>query len=262
MTTSSYDQPGVLMRVKEGLAWRSRHALGVGNAMLHTVTRRAFSSGEYWEARYRTGGTSGTGSIGHLAAYKAEFINAFVADNAIESVLDLGCGDGNLLSMLRLPVYVGVDASLTTLARCAERFSDRPNHRFLPPHRLDEVAPAQLAMSIDVIYHLVENRVFAQHMRDLFERAEQFVMIYASNRNRSWPDRHVRHRRFSDHVAARWPHFWQLLAHVPNRYPYDATRPKATTFADFFIYGRTPSGCRIRIPATQPDLPPEPVRHS
>jgi Methionine biosynthesis protein MetW len=70
------------------------------------MDRTAFSSGDYWESRYRAGGTSGAGSYGLLAAFKADFINAFVTDNGIASVLDLGCGDGNLLSLLRacLPI--------------------------------------------------------------------------------------------------------------------------------------------------------------
>jgi hypothetical protein len=53
---------------------------------------QGFSSNSYWEARYGAGGSSGAGSYGRLAAFKAAFVNAFVADNHIRSVLDLGCG--------------------------------------------------------------------------------------------------------------------------------------------------------------------------
>src|SRR5215472_10007367 len=113
-----------------------------------TVTdASAFSSGGYWEARYRAGGTSGAGSYGRLAAFKAAFINAFIADNLIHDVLDLGCGDGNLLSLLDVPSYVGIDVSPTTLMRCASRFAARSNCVFLPPARLDEVTPVDLAVS-------------------------------------------------------------------------------------------------------------------
>ncbi len=207
-----------------------------------------FSSGSYWEARYRAGGTSGAGSYGRLAAFKAAFVNAFVADNRIASVLDLGCGDGNLLSLLRLPAYVGVDVSPTTLARCARRFADRPAYRFVSPERLVDIAPADLALSIDVVFHLVEDVVFERHMRDLFTHASRFAVVYASNHDSGWPDRHVRHRRFTDHLAEHWPD-WHLLAHVPNRFPYDHARPDETSFADFFVYGRTREGCVIRVPA-------------
>ena len=63
----------------------------------------AFSSSVYWEQRYRAGGHSGAGSCGQLAAFKAGVINGFVTDNAIADVLDLGCGDGHLLSLLQVP---------------------------------------------------------------------------------------------------------------------------------------------------------------
>jgi SAM-dependent methyltransferase len=208
----------------------------------------AFSSGDYWEGRYRTGGTSGAGSYGLLAAFKAEFINAFVACNAVASVLDLGCGDGNLLSLLRLPAYIGVDVSPTTLTRCAARFADRPECAFLPADRLGEMESAELALSIDVMFHLVEDEVFERHVSDLFGLATRFVIVYASNYDGAWPDQHVRHRRFSDHVAQRYP-AWHLLAHVPNRLPYDRAQPDTTSFADFFVYGRTPEACLIRLPA-------------
>jgi hypothetical protein len=42
---------------------------------------------------------------------------------------------------------------------------------------------------------------------------------------------------------------WRLLAHLPNRYPFDPGRPDDTSFADFFIYGRPGAACRITVPA-------------
>jgi SAM-dependent methyltransferase len=205
-----------------------------------------FSSGAYWEARYRAGGTSGAGSYGRLAAFKVAFINAFVADNAVQSVLDLGSGDGNLLSLLRLPNYIGVDVSPTTLRRCAAQFAGE-SRRFMLPECAREQPPSDLTMSIDVIFHLVEDTVFEQHMMDLFNHATRFVLVYASNHDSAWPDRHVRHRRFSEDVASRWQD-WRLLAHVPNRFPYDPGQPDETSFADFFVYGRTQEACVIRLP--------------
>jgi hypothetical protein len=108
-----------------------------------------------------------------------------------------------------------------------------------------------------VIYHLIEDKVFTEHMNNLFERASRFVIIYASNRNSSWPDEHVRHRRFSDHVTKAWPE-WQLRAHVPNPYPYDRMRTETTSFADFYVYGRATEGCLIRLPSAQPYPPGDP----
>lgn len=203
-----------------------------------------FSTAEYWETRYRDGGDSGAGSAGRLLAFKAAFINAFFADNAIDDVLDLGCGDGRLLSSLRVPRYIGVDVSSTALACCVMRF---PQHRFVPYVSLDATATADVAISIDVLFHLVEDAEFARYIQTLFAHARRFVLIYASNTKSNWPVPHVRHRRFTEHVARTEPD-WRLLAHVPNRYPFDPDAPNDTSFADFFVYGREGEACRIGIP--------------
>lgn len=204
----------------------------------------AFCSQAYWEARYRAGGNSGSGSCGALVRYKADVINAFVADNGIASVLDFGCGDGNLLSLLQVRGYIGVDVSPTALACCITRF---PHHRFVPLETVDTVPAAELALSIDVIFHLVEDAVFARTIHALFVHATRFVLIYASNVDAGWPAPHVRHRRFTEHVAASQPG-WRLLAHLPNPFPFEARRPTETSFADFFVYGRGGETCSIRLP--------------
>jgi hypothetical protein len=61
--------------------------------------RRAFpGSGSFWENRYRTGGTSGSGSYGRLAEFKAEILNEFVRERGVSSIIEFGCGDGAQLS--------------------------------------------------------------------------------------------------------------------------------------------------------------------
>jgi SAM-dependent methyltransferase len=206
----------------------------------------AFSSGEYWESRYRAGGTSGMGSVGRLARFKAATINQFIAANNITSVIDIGCGDTSQLALLELPAdYVGVDVSPAALARCSARF---PGRRFILPGALQTCAPAELSLALDIIYHLIEDHVFATTMRTLFAWAKRFVVIYASNVDMASSSPHVRHRRFTDHIAATEPD-WRLLAHLPNPYPFDPSYPDETSFADFFIYGRQDAPCSIVVPA-------------
>jgi SAM-dependent methyltransferase len=205
----------------------------------------SFSSGDYWRSRYLKGGASGMGSVGRLARYKAETVNRFTAANNVRSVIDLGCGDASQLAMFAPPSdYIGVDISPTALARCAARF---PLHRFVTPDELRTISPAELTLSLDVIYHLIEDDVFAATVRTLFAWSTRFVVIYASNIDLAWPAAHVRHRRFTDHIAATEPD-WRLLAHLPNPYPYEPARPDDTSLADFYIYGRPGSACSIVIP--------------
>jgi hypothetical protein len=81
------------------------------------------------------------------------------------------------------------------------------------------VPPADLTLSLDVIYHLIEASVFAAALRTLFAWSNRFVIIYASNLDSTWSSAHVRHRRFTDLIAETEPD-WRLLAHLPNPYPY------------------------------------------
>lgn len=45
-----------------------------------------FDSRQYWEERYRNGGTSGEGSYNRLAEFKAKVLNDFVQCNNIKSI--------------------------------------------------------------------------------------------------------------------------------------------------------------------------------
>jgi len=110
-------------------------------------------------------------------------------------------------------------------------------------------SPAAMALSIDVIYHLVEDDVFAAYIDALFTHASRLVLIYASNLDGNWTSPHVRHRRFSAYVAKQYPS-WRLRAHIPNPYPFDPDRPDETSFADFFLFARADTDCQLRLPAT------------
>ena len=78
----------------------------------------------YWESRYRDGGTSGSGSFGRLAEFKANVINSFVQNNNIGSVIEFGCGDGNQLSLASYPSYIGLDTSHKAIELCKKRFKE------------------------------------------------------------------------------------------------------------------------------------------
>jgi hypothetical protein len=57
------------------------------NRVIHRIRARRFRSKDYWEKRYAKGETSGAGSYGDLARYKAEIVNAFVEENNIHRTL-------------------------------------------------------------------------------------------------------------------------------------------------------------------------------
>ncbi len=206
-----------------------------------------FSSAAYWEGRYRAGGHSGAGSYGRLAAFKADFLNALVRDNSIASAIEFGCGDGNQLALLEVAEYVGLDVAPAAVARCRARFAGQQGRDFRLMEECRGMAAAELGLSLDVVYHLVEDVVFGAYMQALFDHAWRFVVIYASDTDAEWPSEHVRHRRFTGYVAQHFPE-WHLAAVVPNIFPYDPQRPGHTSFAAFHVYRQAHEVVRITVP--------------
>jgi SAM-dependent methyltransferase len=197
-------------------------------------------TGRYWENRYASGGNSGAGSYNRLAAYKAEMINAFLSRHGIRTAIEFGCGDGNQLALMHYESYLGFDVSPRAVEICRAKFAQDESKTF---KTIDEYAEetAELTLSLDVIYHLIEDSVFDAYMRRLFGASEKFVVIYSSNDeslNQRYGGYHVRHRQFTDWID-RNAHGWRLVESVPNRYPYLEFDPDNTSLADFFFYRKT-----------------------
>jgi len=170
-----------------------------------------------------------------MARFKADFLNRFVRKEGIASVIEYGCGDGNQLSLAQYPTYLGFDVSERAIELCESRFSDDSTKSFAHTDSYrGESAP--LTLSLDVIYHLVEDSIFEEYMCRLFDSSQQFVIVYASNTddNTSHDDEHVQHRRFSEWVVQNQPG-WELHSHTPNKYPFKGNN-KRGSFADFYVY--------------------------
>lgn len=196
------------------------------------------SSAEYWDRRYRIGLHSGAGSYDELARFKADVLNGFVREQHVTSVLELGCGDGNQLSLADYPRYLGLDIAAAAIDRCVERFAGDPSKSFFlhdPARFVDrgEWLSADLVLSLDVLFHLVEDEVFDRHLAQVFTSARRWVAIYSSNEalHDDWP--HVRHRPFTDVVARRYPQ-WRLSRTVPN----PRRGSEAAAVSDFYFYER------------------------
>lgn len=199
-------------------------------------------SAQYWDDRYRLQGNSGAGSYGCLADFKARVINQFVARENIQSVMEFGCGDGNQLSLSSYPRYTGFDVSEHALLRCQERFNSDPTKDFYPVSAW-KGQQAELVLSLDVIYHLIEDDVFEQYMNTLFSAAKRFIIIYASNSEQlnqllGKHIKHVRHRKFTDWIVTNITAPWVLHEIKPNQYPFDLRNQDNTSFSDFYIFRR------------------------
>ena len=190
-------------------------------------------SADFWERNYAHGETSGGGSYGAAAQAKADFLNAFVRRNEVRSVVEFGCGDGNQLSLAEYPRYVGLDVSRSAIGLCRRRFAaDSTKSFFLYDGSCfadrSGVFAADLAISLDVVYHLIEDQVFESYMTHLYSAGRRFVVVYATNMVLGGTAPHVRYRRFTSWVEANCPQ-WLLtgITRGPNTEPGRA---------DFFVY--------------------------
>lgn len=198
-----------------------------------------FDVSSYWENRYAQGGNSGCGSYGSLAQYKSSIINSYVKRNSIRNVCELGCGDGNQLSYSEYPNYVGFDVSQAAINLCRKKFSGDATKNFFKLGEV-KVPSSELMLSLDVIFHLVEDSVFEQHMRALFGRASFSVIIYSSNSsdNSRVKNPHVRHRSVEKWLIGQGiQRKWSLVEHHPAIHPQDVNTGQGS-LSEFFIYGR------------------------
>jgi SAM-dependent methyltransferase len=192
-------------------------------------------SDKYWEQRYAVGGNSGVGSYGKFANFKAEVINKFVREHEIKSVIEFGCGDGNQLKLANYPSYLGFDISKTAIDLCKETFKADSSKSFKLIDKY-EGERADLTLSLDVLFHLIEDETFEFYMMRLFNSSDKYVIIYSSNtdKNEECEAPHVKHRYFTKWIEEHLPNC-RLIEHIPNRYLYKGNYLEGS-FADFYIY--------------------------
>lgn len=196
-------------------------------------------SAQYWEKRYAEGGASGAGSYSNLADFKARVLNQFVKEQNLQTVIEWGCGDGNQLKLAMYPQYVGYDVSQSAIARCREIFRGDTTKEFIwsGGAGFADMRKGDLALSLDVIYHLVEDEIFELYMKRLFASSDRFVCIYSCNFDKE-SALHVKCRRFTDYID-RNISGWELVKVIPNEYPYDERNPHHTSWSDFYIYQKS-----------------------
>ncbi len=190
-------------------------------------------SRRYWERRYALGGDSGAGSSGILAAYKASVLNDFVKTHNICSVVELGCGDGQQLQLAEYPAYTGLDIAASAVARCRDLFAGDNSKTFVhydPEHFEPADFQADMAISLEVIFHLTEEHLYRLYLQHLFALSRRWVLIFSSDEADPtagvFP--HFRQRHFSADV----PEGWVLRERINNPH-------RERSVSDFFIFEKT-----------------------
>lgn len=111
---------------------------------------RGFDNRVFWDLRYRhfPERGSGVGSRGDNAAYKRDLLRGLGVEDA-HSVLDVGCGDLEVVKELDLHGYLGLDQSAESLDRAR---AARPEWAFRSGLPVD-VPPAEIVLCLEVLIH-------------------------------------------------------------------------------------------------------------
>jgi SAM-dependent methyltransferase len=193
------------------------------------MSRVAYTPAGYWDRRYRDGRTSGAGSEGEEGAYKAAYLSDFITEHDVKTVVDWGCGDGQVLELVELhgAQYIGVDVSPLIVAKMREKFTG-PRYLFHTPEAFATGTRTRfdLALSFDVLFHFPSDFDYFTYLLNLFDSAEKYVIVYSTNYAGGRTARHVFRREFTPDIAERFPE-WELTT---------VETPLREGLASFFVY--------------------------
>lgn len=133
------------------------------------------------------------------------------------------------MSYLNVQNYTGVDISEHIINICKQKYNHLKNKNFLTYAEYYKMTcKFDLSLSLDVIYHLVDDNIYKKYMNDLFNSTNKFVIIYSTNYQEKYNNSHVYSRKFTDYINLKFPQA-KLLSHESNPYSEKSS-------ADFFVY--------------------------
>ena len=171
---SHTDQHGLPKPV--GVEWIDKHIMRIRTA-IEQERRKRFSNDLFWDFRYAVYPElgSGLGSRQEALEFKRDLLRPYVEMIGDGSVLDVGCGDLEVLAPLPIANYTGIDLSSEALSIALTK---RPDWRFekqlaaeLPENSFD------YTFCIDVLIHQPNAEAARVLARDLVRIARKGVIF-------------------------------------------------------------------------------------
>jgi 2-polyprenyl-3-methyl-5-hydroxy-6-metoxy-1,4-benzoquinol methylase len=151
------------------------------NELIRMSRRNRFDNFSFWDFRYAmfpdTG--SGIGSRGSNLVKKRELIRAQIEELKPDSVIDVGCGDLEVMKDLSIRNYTGIDISHTAVDIAK---SKRPDWEFVCGQATDlDLAPADLVICMDVLIHQPTRELYEKFCGQLLNLSKQHLIVAAYN---------------------------------------------------------------------------------
>ena len=96
-----------------------------------------------------------------MALFQVSIINNLVSKNNINTVIEWGSDDCNQLSLANYKNFIGFNASKTAIKIYKAKFKNDFTKTFIHiTNNFINDKKADLSISLDVLYHLIEDNVF------------------------------------------------------------------------------------------------------
>lgn len=142
-----------------------------------------FDNQKFWNERYATNMAlgSGIGSRGDVAEQKRDILQQVIDEHAITSILDVGCGDIEIVRKLRFSgEYTGIDLAEVVLSRNAKLM---PRWHFAHGDfvSLAEAEPlrADMVVCMDVLIHQHDPDYYARFVQNLVHATRTIGVVAA-----------------------------------------------------------------------------------
>lgn len=141
----------------------------------------------YWNKRYSSGRTSGGGSEGQEGLWKVEKVIKTARKYKAHSILDFGCGDGQiayqLLSKLTRVEYLGLDISQYIIEKNLERAKGLKKVNFLHQDLSSsfEVEKHDMSICLDVLFHLSSQNKHNKVIANFFDSFKKVGILSCWN---------------------------------------------------------------------------------
>lgn len=169
------------MQLKQSGLPKVDAAITLINERVSHALSKLLNNSMFWDFRYQSCPDlgSGVGSRGETLVFKKRLISYLTFGFNNKSVLDIGCGDLELMKEFDFKNYTGLDVSSEAI-KIAE--SKRPDWNFKNLSVTDnEVQNTDLIMCFDVLIHQSDAVEFGNMVKSIAEKANERIIIGAYN---------------------------------------------------------------------------------
>lgn len=143
---------------------------------INQVIQKHFNNAFFWSYRYATNPElgSGIGSRGEVADYKLKLLKNIGVEKDT-SILDIGCGDLEIIKNLSFKTYTGVDISAEAVAKGREKFPQFNFYNF--EIEKEKISNANSVLCLDVLIHQPTKQNYDELVKFVTTKAVKRVVI-------------------------------------------------------------------------------------